>query len=212
MKNILIIYPSMIMGGSTTSLIAFLNAIDKERYRVDLQLYKNEGPLIKKLPQNISVLDEAFMFRGVKGKMIKMWLGIKSGYLNKAFCENKRLNKKGLSQQMMAEFQAKYLSKKLDKHYDIAISFLEGWSNIYLAWCVKATKKIAWFHSTFRNVSANPMLEENWMRRVDKISFVSKKCVDDFKIEMPNMGNKAILVENIIDSDVIREQIGRAHV
>ena len=45
-KKILVIYPEMLVGGSTTSLLAFLNCIDKEKYEVDLQLYKNVNEML----------------------------------------------------------------------------------------------------------------------------------------------------------------------
>lgn len=44
--RVLVIYPEMMMGGSTTALLALLNGLDKEKYEVDLQLYKNRGPLL----------------------------------------------------------------------------------------------------------------------------------------------------------------------
>ena len=46
-KRVLVIYPEMMMGGSTTALLAFLKGIDKEKYEVDLQLYKNRGELLE---------------------------------------------------------------------------------------------------------------------------------------------------------------------
>ena len=39
-KKILVVYPEMLVGGSTTSLLAFLNCIDKEKYEVDLPICK----------------------------------------------------------------------------------------------------------------------------------------------------------------------------
>jgi hypothetical protein len=45
-KKILIVYPFMLMGGSTTSLLSLLQNIDKETFQVDLQLYRNEGEIL----------------------------------------------------------------------------------------------------------------------------------------------------------------------
>ena len=42
-KKVLFVYPELMLGGSTTSLISLLNSIDYNRYEVDLILYKNSG-------------------------------------------------------------------------------------------------------------------------------------------------------------------------
>ena len=37
--KLLIVYPEMMIGGSTTSLLGLLNELDEDRYDVDLALY-----------------------------------------------------------------------------------------------------------------------------------------------------------------------------
>ena len=41
----------MIIGGSTTALLSFMNSLDSKKYNVDLQLLRNEGPLLDAMPE-----------------------------------------------------------------------------------------------------------------------------------------------------------------
>ena len=58
-KKILIVYPFMMMGGSTTSLLSLLENIDKQKFQVDLQLYRNTGPLLSEIPKGVKLLPTA---------------------------------------------------------------------------------------------------------------------------------------------------------
>lgn len=204
--KLLIAYPEMMVGGSTTSLLAFLNCIDKEKYEVDLQLYKNRGPLMDQIPEGVHLLPEAYLCQGKKGLLLKTSKYLLTGTVFKARLVNLRAHKRGRSGQIMAEFQAKHLSRRAEKHYDIAIGFLEGWSDRYIAYRVTADKKLGWMHSTFANIAAIPQCERDWMRRVDHVVFVADNCRDDFRIAMPELAHKAITILNITDSKLIRER------
>lgn len=204
MKKILIASYNMIVGGSTTALIGLLNAIDKSRYDVDLVLYKNEGKLLGFIPKDIHILPEAFTCSGKQG-VIKKWVkGLFSGYLVKARMANARIKKKGMSQQVLYDFQVSQLSRAIPGHYDIAIGFLEGWSDRYIVSKVNADIKIGWLHSTFEKIGVIPKLEERWMEKVDKIACVSQSCVNDFANIMPRFKAKTSYIPNIIDAGYIR--------
>ena len=62
MIQILISYNSMNIGGSTTSLIGFLNSLYYSKVNVDLQLYENVGPYFDLIPKEVHVLPEARKF------------------------------------------------------------------------------------------------------------------------------------------------------
>ena len=203
-KTVLIAYYGMIMGGSTTSLLALLNTMEPSKYEVDLQLQSNSGPLLDQIPNHVNLLPPAAKYTGRKGAVIKALKGVLTGALAKAWFVNRRLGQPGLSGQVLAEFYARHLSHRNPKEYDIAIGFLEGWPVRYIAYCVKAKKKFGWLHSTFANLAPVPEQEKNWMRRVDHVVFVADNCRDDFRAAMPEFAQKAITIENIIDSKSLR--------
>lgn len=196
----------MILGGSTAALLSLFNCLPPTEYKIDLQLQTNSGPLYKYIPSHINILPAARRFSGFKLKIVKLLKFILTGAAFKAIIANFKLGKLGFASDVIDDFYAKNLSKKNNNHYDIAISFLEGWSNFYLAYNVTANKKIAWIHSTFDNVTKTPHLQLPWMTSVDNIVFVTDACAQAFKKTMPQMSNKTIVIENIIDSLLVRKR------
>lgn len=209
MKKILFIYPSMLLGGSTTSLLSLLNNLDPDRYQIDLQLRRNTGVLFHDIPKHVNILPQAEKYPGKKGYLIKYLKFIFGGYFFKSVYVSLKNKKFGISSTVFNEFLAKSVSKKNKTHYDYAIGFLEGWSNSYLAYNVCAEKKYAWLHSTFANITSDPKAQISWMKKVDRIVFVTDSCKNDFKKALPVMSDKAITVENITDSSIIRSRSAR---
>ncbi len=205
-KKILFVYPSMLIGGSTTSMLAFMNCLDPEKYSIDLQLYKNEGPLLNVLPEYVNLLPEAQKYTGATARINKLIKFIIKGYFLKAFFRKLKFGKIGLSQEVLGYCKAKEFSKKNSNHYDYAIGYLEGWSDKYLAWGVNADRKYAWLHSTFANITGDPDIERPWMKLMDKIVFVADACRDAFNQAMPDMASKTLTIENITDSSLIRKR------
>lgn len=203
--KILFIYPSMMLGGSTTALLSFMNSLDPNCYSVDLQLFRNSGPLLEEIPAYVQLLPEAQLYVGTKGRLMKIWKLVVSGYFLKILWRGIK-KKKIISPEILADFSAKMLSRKNEIHYDYAIGFLEGWSDRYLAWNVQADNKYAWLHSTFANITKDPTAEMSWMKCVDRIAFVTDACRDTFINTVPSMKNKAIVIENITDSDIIQSR------
>lgn len=205
-KHILFIYPSMFIGGSTSSLLNLLNCLDPKKYQIDLQLFRNHGPLMGAIPESISLLPDMELYKGSKGRCIRLIKFVFSGYIFKAIIANLKTGKRGLSGEVLDDFQAKYLTRKSTQMYDYAIAYLEGWSNRHLAFNVNANKKYAWIHSTFSKTTSNPQAEVQWMRKVDKIVFVAEACEKTFRIETPAFSNKAITLFNIIDDRYIKKR------
>ena len=212
-KKILVAYYSMIMGGSTTSLLAFLNNLNPQEYEVDLQLQSNIGPLFDQIPAHVNLLPAAGKYTGKAGKLFKLAVGITTGKLLKAWRINHRQGKPGFSTQIVDDLYARCFSRKSQKEYDIAIGFLEGWPARYVAYKVQAKKKLCWLHSTFSKLAPIAELEKPWMALVDNIVFVADDCREAFQAEMPEFAHKAVTIDNIVDSALLRkraEQIDEA--
>jgi len=205
-KKVLFIYPSLDIGGSTTSLLSLLNLLDKNEYDIDLQLYKNEGALLDVLPSSVNLLPAAQNCWGEKGHIAKAIRFIVKGYWIKAIFRKLFKKHRLVSPVTLGEFKAKELSRKSVIEYDYAIGYLEGWSDKYLAYSVKAKQKVAWLHSTFANITNEPHAEVEWIKRVDRIVFVAENCREGFVQTLPEMADKATVIENITDSDIIRNR------
>lgn len=202
-KRILFVYPSMIIGGSTTALLSFLNCLDPEKYEIDLQLFRNKGPLLDVIPEYVRLLPPAEIHKGAKGRFVKLCKFFFKGY---AFRYIWKKCRKADTNAVLAAFQSKALSRKNITQYDFAIGFLEGWPDWYLAFGTKAKKKYGWLHSTYANITKEPTSELPWMEKVDKIVFVTDPCREAFNETLPQMAEKSVTVENITDSEIIRKR------
>jgi glycosyltransferase involved in cell wall biosynthesis len=204
--KVLFVYSAMVVGGSTTSLLSLLQCLNKEKYDIDLLLYRNSGPLFDAIPDNIEVLPEAAIYDRSTVRQIAKQLGIFlfKGYALKALLWKAKKRKLGFSQQILADMQTAEFSRTLDKEYDVAIGYIEGWSDRYVASKVKAHKKLAWLHAEFDRVAAFPELECKWMEKVDYIVTVAERCREEFAAKMPAFSAKAICIENIVSTKTVR--------
>ena len=196
----------MILGGSTTSLLSLINCLDPEKYKIDLLLQSKSGPLYKSIPDKVNILPSAAKYGGKKGKIIKLMKIFFSGVLVKAFFSRLKKRKLGLSQDVIIDYWAKVLSKKNTTHYDYAISYLEGWSNSYLAHMVSADKKYAWIHSTFSKTAEDTKSQLSWIKKVDNVVFVTDACKVEFEKLLPEVADKALTIFNVTDSKIIKQR------
>ena len=58
MKKIAIAATDMAIGGAERALLGLLNALDKEKYQIDLFLLHHSGPLMDLIPKEIRLLPE----------------------------------------------------------------------------------------------------------------------------------------------------------
>lgn len=196
----------MILGGSTMAMISLMKNLDSSKYQIDLQMQNNGGPLFDEIPRHVTILPEAQKYSGRLGRLVKLLRFCLQGGALRAFLVKIKSGRIGFSTPIVEDFWALHLSKPNCNYYDYAIGFLEGWSNRYLAYQVEAKHKYAWMHSTFENITKEPNLEVSWMKKVDKIVFVTDSCTRGFQKVLPDMAYKAITIENIIDSHNIKEK------
>ena len=208
--KVLVSYYEMMVGGSTTSLIAFLNNIDKSRYEVHLQLYRNHGVEKYNIPKDVVLLPEAELYKGKTGQIVKFIKLLFSGALFKVIRLNKRYGANPIFGRALVEYQAKLFSRKNKIKYDYAVGYLEGWSNKYVAYSVRADVKYCWLHSSFANLAPIPELEIPWIKKVDKVVFVANNCTKGFCEILPEYADKAVTIMNITDSNLVREKAENA--
>ena len=199
-KKILFCYPSMMIGGSTAALLSLLHNLDPEKYESDLQLFRKQGPLLDMIPEWVTILPEAELYKGARGRIIKLCKFVFTGY---AFRYLQKKITGRYAGAVLAEYQARVLSRKNAKEYDYAIGGLEGWGDWYLAFGTRAKKKYGWIHSTFANTTGDPLAELPWLEQVDKVAFVTEPCRVAFTEQLPQMAQKSVTVENMIDSRMI---------
>ena len=199
-KNILFIYSSMMVGGSTTSLLSLLNNIDYERYNIDLQLYDNNGELQSQINKQVNILEPCNKKVKKYKKFINPLFWVELFFARfLSFVKKNRL----INAQFMSKYEA-MATEKLQKNYDVAVSFLEFWPTEYLVRRTIAKKKICWIHIDVKEGGLLRFASKNTYKKADKIVLVSDSCKSNFELLYPQYRNKTYCVENLLSSKLVR--------
>jgi glycosyltransferase involved in cell wall biosynthesis len=212
--NVLISMYSLNIGGAERSLIGLLESFDYRKYDVDLFLYRHEGEFLSLIPKEVNLLPTIKRYTTFERPIKDI---VKEGYFYlgcmrilakiKAKIKNRGLhNDQGTYKQMQYTWNYSMPGlPKIEKQYDVAISFL-GPHNFILD-KVKANTKLGWNHTDyFKAVSPDKSLDEKMWSRLDYIVNVSQDCEESFLKVFPNLKHKTITIENIISSKFVREQ------
>lgn len=212
MRKVLISSFDMEVGGVERSLISMLNNFDYENNEVDLMLYSHTGDFMPLLTDKVNLLNEDkkySTFRKSIGQTIKegnISLGI-TRVLSKGIAKIKgkrnNLSEYGIYQmQLMWKYALPFLPK-IDKEYEVAISYL--WPHYFIAEKVKAKRKIAWIHTDYSTIETDISIDLKMWNKFDYIMAVSEECKNAFLKKYPSLEIKVKVMENITSPEFIRK-------
>lgn len=212
MTNIIITSFDMEIGGVERSLISMLDNFEYKKYVVDLMLHKHQGEFMGLIIDKVNVLDEIpqyTTFRKSIGTTFKdkhYGIGIVRilSKINTNFIRTiKKMIEPGYYQmQLMWKYSLPILPK-IDKEYDVAISYL--WPHYFTAEKIRAKKKIAWIHTDYSIIELNVKIDLKMWKKFDYIVAVSEACKNSFLKKYSELENKVVVIENIISPDFIRK-------
>lgn len=214
MKKILIVSHALELGGAERSLIGLLDAIDKEKYKVDLFLLRHEGELLPFIPAGVNLLPEIPAYTVLARPMIQT---LKEGHVvlttarmyGKIKASEYIKRHSHIESGVPLEYSHKYTYRFMpkiqpDENYDLAISFLTPHYIVTHKVCAK--KKIAWIHTDYSKVQINRNSELKMWSAYDKIISISEDVTKSFVNKFPELETKIYLIENILPENAIREQ------
>ncbi|MDM5196265.1 glycosyltransferase [Bacillus hominis] len=212
MKDILVASFDMEVGGVERSLISMLEGFDYKKYAVDLMLYRHQGDFMELVCNKVNLLEEVpqyTTFRKSIGETLKdkeYGIGFSRilSKINTRFAgKAKGIVETGYYQmQLMWKYATPFLPK-LDKEYDVAISYL--WPHYFVADKVKAKKKIAWIHTDYSIIETDIEMDLKVWNKFDYIVAVSEACKNSFLKKYSSLKNKVIVMENITSPQFIRD-------
>lgn len=205
MKNVLIVMPTLYNGGAERSLVNLLNELPKDKYNIDILLFKRSGMFLKQVPKEFTVLetpkDLGRMYGPLKKTGVLLPWRILGNVIAKAMTKNSRA---------MRGFRWKYFYgptiKEFDKKYDVALAYISGEILYYVDEKVKADKKIVWIHNDYRQAMHPRKYDYKHLKNMDSIVSISDECVDIFKDEFPEFADKTYMIENITSSVALEKQ------
>lgn len=212
MKKIIILMPSMFIGGAERSLLGLLETIDYSQYDVSLFLYRHEGEFLKFISDQVHLLPEIPQYRTFDTPIRSLLLGrqIRFG-LRRLFSKvvlwlhtKTTGEKRGvwMSMQYTARFLQPLLPDILGE-YDLGIMFL-GIADTLIN-KVQAKKKITWNHTDYDTLFPNRSMDLETYSKVDAVVSVSPACTEKVRAFYPELANKAITIENTLAGQFIEQ-------
>ena len=212
MKKILISSFDMEVGGVERSLISMLENFDYDNNEVDLMLYRHTGDFFRLLPNKHNLLPENKKYTSFRKSIVQLFkegeitLGIsrvRARIKANSIAKKKGINDQGYIQMQLMWKYAISLLPKIEKEYDVAISYL--WPHYFIADKVKSKKKIAWIHTDYSTIDTDIELDIKMWNKFDYIMAVSEECKNAFLKKYPSLKNKIRVMENITSSDFIKK-------
>lgn len=212
MRKVLISSFDMEVGGVERSLISMLNNFDYDNNEVDLMLYSHTGDFMPLLTNKVNLLvkiDKYSTFRKGIGQTVKEgnyslgMVRLFSKFLAKVRGIKNKVAEEGIYQmQLMWKYSLPFLPK-IDKEYDVAISYL--WPHYFVAEKVKSKRKIAWIHTDYSTIETDISMDLKMWNKFDYIMAVSEECKNAFLKKYPSLRNKVKVMENITSPEFIRK-------
>ena len=213
MKKILIIMPSMFIGGAERSLLGLLENLDYKKVSVDLFLYRHEGEFLKFIPKQVHVLPEIKSYRTfdtpIKSLLFssQFFMGlfrIVSKISLKIHC---MLTHEKSGVWMSMQYTSRFLQPLLPKiagEYDLGIMYL-GVSDT-LIYKVHAKVRLVWNHTDYDTLFPDKKMDLKTYQKIDRVISVSESCTEKLKSFYPQLSAKAITIENCLSKRFIMEQ------
>ncbi|NPD92798.1 glycosyltransferase [Xylanibacter muris] len=205
MKSILIVYNTLSIGGSTTSLLSLLNELDTKKYKVDL-LLRDKGTYDFMIPQSVNVLPYLISSDKKKALTLRKLFSLTSIFsMVKGIFWNKIMKYPNYRTQIMSIDTLRYCQPITTK-YDVAISFIECLPLYYTMSSVLADKYISWIHVDYKGAKMNARIDDKFLNKSDKIVLVSEYCKQTFDELFPKYSNKSIVVENLLSDKFVKKR------
>lgn len=205
MKEILIVMSTLYNGGAERSLVNLLNEFPKDKYKIDLLLFKRRGVFLSQVPENVTILNTPKDIRRIYGSIrdagIMLPWKLIANFISKILTHNSR-EKRGFRW----KYFYGYTIKKVKKHYDVALAYISGEILYFVDEKVDADKKIVWIHNDYRSAQHPRKYDYSHLKNMEAIISISDSCVEILKDEFPEFANKIYMLENITSSQVLKKR------
>ncbi|MCI8496932.1 MAG: glycosyltransferase [Clostridiales bacterium] len=212
--RILFVMCHMDFGGAQKSLLNLLSCMAPSRYDIDLLLFDRRGAYLPYIPEYVNVLPQSEELLETALPMAKYSLAqLKRGrpgaiWARFSFAVRKRFSKSLTPKQKKAQLAWSYMRtaiSPLKKEYDVAVGFLHGACNYYVAEKVTARRKIGWLHTDYDAGGYSPQISRPYLQKLDSVVGVSTAITAGLAAHFPDMADKFHTILNIIPCGLTRK-------
>lgn len=210
--NLLIVINNLGCGGAQKSLVSFLNSLPERQYDIDLMVLNKNDIFFNSIPSWIRRLPADNTIEEMYLPMNKL-LAEGRPLRNILRCVSAKLQMKGLrwregdAVQKLWRVWRNYIPA-LDKHYDLAISYVDGFSNYFVIDKVNAGKKLLWIHNEYEKLSYSAVFDRRYFEAADGLVTISQSCVDSLNRVFPECSGKIYLLHNLSSPKMIWSMAG----
>ena len=204
--NVLITINGLRCGGAEKSLVSFLNEIPMQfiidnKINIDLLILDDDEIFFDNIPRWVSCITPCEEIRGIFqnfkeifGPQLLTIQGMKK-IIAKFIMKISR--QKDLDRVQHVWKAWKLLIPKLEKEYDLAISYVDGFSNYYVIDKVQAERKILWVHNEYQKLSYNSDFDRNYFEQAERVETISKCCKESLQQVFPEYKEKIFAIPNL---------------
>lgn len=213
-KRIFISMHYLELGGAEAALIGMLQAMDYDRYDVDLFLHSHQGEMMEFIPKEVNLLPEIREYSVIEKPMVEamrkgcfsvVWARLKAKWQFKRYLKRKALTDSVAVFQYIGNAVTPVLpSLEYMGEYDLAISFLNPHNIVRDK--VKAKKKICWIHTDYTRIDVNAELELPIWDSFDNVMSISPDVTKTFLQVFPSLKDKIVEMENILSAEFVRKR------
>lgn len=194
-------------GGAEKALINLLDMIDYERYEVDLLLFERKGLYLPQLNPHVNLLPVIPQFEQIR--RVK-------GYCKWAMKRGKFIKATKRVYYVLREHRGANMTQKtwnlcwnhflppLEKEYDVAVGYMQGLPDWYVASKAKAKYKIGWIHNDYTEMTYDKNFDLQFFEKFDRIISVSEKCTNSLKKTFPSLQDRMETLLNLMSPSLIR--------
>ncbi len=202
-KKVLIAVHQLNLGGVQKALISALNAIDYKNNEVTLYVRKDRLDLLPLVNKGVSkiIINKDYTKYYRKPYTVAL-IGVL--FFKKLF-KLDTVSTENRIRDFIVNSQIKYEKKQYfsnEAEYDVAISYIQGYTAKALLENIKAKKKIIFYHDSTDSLHE---LHMNIFRDYDKICCVSRGALDSISKCYPEFSYKMDYIENYVDYEAIRK-------
>ena len=205
-KKLLVASHAMELGGAETSLLGLLDALDPQKWDIDLFLLRHQGELLGMIPEHVNLLPQipaySVLARPMKdtlkeGHFLLTATRAVAKVTAKRYAQKHQHTESIVGLEYSHKFTCPFMPQiQPEKEYDLAISFLTP--HYFVHQKVKAKKKIAWIHTDYTQVQLNVGSELKMWDAYDYIASISDAVTASFLKVFPSLQAKIVLIENIL--------------
>lgn len=203
-KKVLFVIHQLTIGGAQKSMLSALNAIDYDKYDVDLYVRKNRLDLVKNVNNKVNIIindDKHHYYR----KPYAMLLEIKIFFAGLMKKENLKRSYTQLLTKRINDDMLDYEYNRFFDHsyYHVAVSYIDGWQSRLVSEKINADRKIC-FHLSSDTNSTND--NRNSFFHFNTIVTDSYSSQSLLQRSYPEVADRFCVIKNYINAEEIKKQ------